>query len=406
MNLPLRLSLRYLFSRKSHNVINIISGISVAGMAVGTAALIVVLSVFNGFNSIVDGTLSDTDPDLKVVPASGKVFVPDSAAFRWAYSEKAVLSMSSVLEDQVFISYGASETVGKIKGGDAVFEEESPLKAHMLDGAFSLHKGELPRAVVGAEIASRMGINPRFVTPIELYYPDRTAKFSPMNPSASLSKVKIMPSGIVSVNQDVDTKYIFVPLETARELLGYEEEVSAVEIRFAEGLSPREKTAFVEGLSERLGDGFWIMDRYRQNDAVYKMMRYEKAAIYLILIFIIIIIASNVFSSLTMLIMEKKEDIFTLRSMGADDGTIRRIFRLEGWLVSLLGMIIGLVVGILIVWLQQRFGIVKMNGNFIIDAYPAVLKFTDVLLAAGGVALVGYFIALIPSTNKKLIQQI
>jgi ABC-type transport system, involved in lipoprotein release, permease component len=399
-NLPLRFALRYLFARKSHNVINIISGISVAGMAIGTAALIIILSVFNGFNKLVSDNLGDVQPDLVVKPAAGKAFVPDSTAFAWLYGQELVHNMSSVIEEQAFIAFDGKQSLARVKGVDSVFEEESPLQNHITDGIFSLHRGTAPRAVVGSSLAWSMDINPRFIAPLEIYYPDREGSISLSNPAASLRSTKVAVAGLFAINAELDAELVIVPIETMRELLDYDDEVSAVEIRVKEGTPDKALNGLAAELSERLGPDYEVLDRYRQNEALYKMMRYEKLAIYMILIFIVIIIAFNIYSSLTMLIIEKKDDIGTLRSLGAPEPMTRRIFLLEGWLISLLGLAIGLVLGIAFVLLQQKYGLIRMPGSYIISAYPVILKTSDILWTVVGVALVGYLIALLPSLTK------
>ena len=399
-NLPLRFALRYLFARKSHNVINIISGISVAGMAIGTAALIIILSVFNGFNKLVSDSLGDAQPDLVVKPAAGKAFVPDSTAFAWLYDQELVYNMSSVIEEQAFIAFDGKQSLARVKGVDSVFEEESPLQNHITDGIFSLHRGDLPRAVVGSSLAWSMDINPRFIAPLEIYYPDREGSISLSNPAASLRSTKVTVAGLFAINAELDADLVIVPIETMRELLGYDEEVSAVEIRVQQGTTDKALNGLAAELSERLGPDYEVLDRYRQNEALYKMMRYEKLAIYMILIFIVIIIAFNIYSSLTMLIIEKKDDIGTLRSLGAPEPMTRRIFLLEGWLISLLGLVIGLVLGVALVLLQQKYGLIRMPGSYIISAYPVILKASDIVWTVVGVALVGYLIALLPSLTK------
>ena len=399
-NLPLRFALRYLFARKSHNVINIISGISVAGMAIGTAALVIILSVFNGFNKLVSDSLGDAQPDLVVKPAAGKAFVPDSTVFAWLYDQDMVYNMSSIIEEQAFISFDGKQSLARVKGVDSVFEEETPLKDHITDGVFALHRGTRPLAVVGSSLAWSMDINPRFIAPLEIYYPDREGSVSLSNPAASLRSTKVTVTGLFAINAELDAELVLVPIETMRELLDYDDEVSAVEIRVKEGTSDKALQGLVSQLEERLGPGFTVLDRYRQNEALYKMMRYEKLAIYMILIFIVIIIAFNIYSSLTMLIIEKKDDIGTLRSLGAPEPMTRRIFLLEGWLISLLGLVIGLALGIACVLLQQKFGLIRMPGSYIISAYPVILKASDIIWTVVGVSLVGYLIALLPSLTK------
>ncbi|MBQ1842019.1 MAG: ABC transporter permease [Bacteroidales bacterium] len=378
-------------------MINIISGICVAGMAIGTAALIIILSVFNGFNRLVSDSLSEVAPDILVSPTKGKVFVPKGEAFEWAYENDDVLNMSEVLEEQVFISYDGKQALAKAKGVDNVYEEESPLKNHIKDGEFILRFGDLKKAVVGMGLAYNLGISPRFLSPIEIYYPVREGKVSLSNPMNSLSEVDVRPSGLFSINATLDNELIIVPIETMRELLHYENEVSAVEIRTADGASVQK---VADGLKERLGPDFKVLNRYEQNENLFKMMRYEKLAIYMILIFIIIIIAFNIFASLTMLVIEKKDDISTLKSLGATDSLVRRIFVMEGWMISLLGLAIGLLIGVAFALLQQKFGFIKMPGNYVVTSYPIVLKLTDILWTVAGVAGVGYLIALLPTLKK------
>lgn len=396
MNLPFFIARRYLFAKKSHNVINIISAISVIGMAIGTAALIIILSVYNGFDGIIRDSLSDLDPDYLITPSQGKTFIPEGEAFDWAYDCPYVLNMSSVLQENVFISYDGRQAVAKAKGVDAVFEDESGVRDHIRAGVFVLHNGDQPMCSVGSGLASKMGINPNFVAPVEIFFPDREKSISLANPTASLHTVAARPSSVFSINSDIDGSLLIIPLETMRSLLGYDDEVSAVEIRLTPDCTRSQRKEVVNTLSSLLGEDFILSDRMQQNESLYKMMKYEKASIFLILIFIIIIIAFNVFGSLSMLIIEKQEDIGTFRSMGARESTVRKFFVLEGWLISMLGLVIGLVLGVLIAIAQQKLGIIKLPGNYLVSAYPVVLQWTDVLLTFASVSVVGYLIALIP----------
>ena len=388
---------RYLFAKKSHNVINIISAISAVGMAIGTAALIIILSVYNGFDSLIKSMMGNVEPDLVITPAKGKVFVPQGDTYDWIYDQPSVLNMCCVLEESVFISYDDRQGLARAKGVDWIYEEESPLRNHMADGEFRLHKGDIEQAVIGDILAYRMGISTRFLSPIEIYYPSRTRRISLSSPESALESVKVYPSGIVSVNEEIDKELMIVPLETMRELLEYDDEVSAVEIRVVEGTTQKEVRRLQDEIGKRLGEEFKVKDRYQQNEALYKMMRYEKVATYMILIFVIII-AFNIFGSLSMLIIEKREDIGTLRSLGAQDNLIRRIFVLEGWMISLAGLAGGLVTGIGLTLLQMHFGFIKMPGQFLVQAYPVILSWPDVLLTAASIAAIGYIIALLPAS--------
>lgn len=396
MHLPLFIAGRYLFAKKSHNVINIISAISAVGMTIGTAALIIILSIYNGFDELVKSTLSNVEPDILITPAKGKVFIPNGETFDRIRQNPLIDEYDLILQENVFVDYDGHQGIAKAKGVDSAFEAESPLAEHITNGEFSLHKGQLPQMVVGAGLAYKMGMNPAFLASAELYFPIRDRNFSLANPAASIETVRMRPSGIFSVNQQIDDDLMIVPIEEMRKLLGYEEEVSGVEIRLAEGSTAKDIRSAIKHIQKELGPEFKVLDRFRQNPSLYKMMRYEKAAIYLILIFVIIIIALNIFGSITMLIIEKKDDIETYRSLGATDQMLRRTFTLEGWLISLLGLAAGLVIGIGFSLAQQNFGFIKMPGSFLVNAYPVILQWQDVLATIIGVALIGYIIALLP----------
>ena len=392
---------RYLFAKKSHNVINIISAISAIGMAIGTAALIIILSIYNGFDSLIRSMMSNVEPDLMITPSTGKVFVPEGEVYDWIYEQPCVLNMSCVLQEQVFISYDGKQSLAKAKGVDWVYEDESPIRDHLIEGEFKLHRGDVPLAAVGGALAYELGLSPRFLSGIEIYYPARTRKLSAANPMASVESIKVWPSCTFTLSNDIDGELMILPIEKMRELLEYYDEVSAVEIRLADGTDKKELQRLQKEITDRLGGGFEVKDRFQQNESLYKMMKYEKAAIFMILIFVIIIISFNIFGSLSMLIIEKKSDMETLRSMGAGDDLIRRIFILEGWFISLAGLAAGLLLGIGFAMLQQHLGFIKMPGHFTVQAYPIILSWTDILLTVAGVSVTGYLIAILPTISLK-----
>ena len=396
MRLAFFIAKRYLFAKKSHNVINIISAISAIGMAIGTAALIIVLSVYNGFDSLIRSMLGNVEPDLLITPAKGKVFIPEGETYDWIYEQPEVFNMCCVLQESVFINYEGKQGLAVAKGVDWIYEEETPVRNHMTDGEFRLAKGDIPMAVVGDVLAYDMGINPRFLSPIEIFYPSRKGRISLSDPTGSVKSVKVFPSGVFSINDDIDKELIITKIEIMRQLLGYEEEVSAIEIRTAPGTSDKKIEELRAAISGKLGPDFKVKNRFQQNEALYKMMRYEKVATYMVLIFAIIIIAFNIFGSLSMLIIEKRNDIRTLRHLGAQDSLIKRIFILEGWLISLTGLVAGLFAGVGFTLIQQQFGIIKMPGHFTVQAYPVILSASDILITAAAVALIGYLIALLP----------
>ena len=474
MRPELYIARRYLVARKSLGVIHAISTLSAIGMAVGTAALILILSVYNGFDRVIEQSLSDLAPDVLVTPVSGKFFVPSGPAFDALLDDPRVEQICSVVEEQVFVSYGGRQQLARAKGVDAVYEAESRLAEHVVDGVFALHDGSLPQAAVGVALAREMGIRPHFVESLTLYYPRRGARIPLAGPAAALGSVKLHPAALVSVNATTDEELLVVPLETMRTLLGLTDEVSGIELRLATNLSVTSPTTqatghttaidqpsstnqasdsgnssfsnqtgstslgsdsanrtesnsnqtvssietavsssnyrglsssragrkFLRELQELLGPDYLVQDRVQQQPALYKMMRYEKLAIYLILLFVVIIIASNIFGSLSMLSISKREDMSTLRAMGANDRLIRRIFIWEGWLVSLIGLAAGLVVGLALTLTQQHFGLVKMPGGFFLQAYPVVLQPADILWTALGVAAVGVAISLLAAPRR------
>ena len=396
------IALRYLFAKKSHNVINIISAISAIGMAIGTAALIIILSVYNGFDALIKSMMSNVEPDFLIVPSSGKTFVPEEQAFDMIYDQPEVKSMCCILQDQVFINYDGKQRIAKAKGVDWIYESESTLGYCMVKGEFKLHKGDIPMAAVGVGMAYEMGMDPAFLSPIEVYYPTRTRKISMTNPAASIEYIKVWPSGTFSINADTDRELMILPIAKMQELLEYESDVvSGIEIRLADGTSGKQARKLQKKMSQILGDEYIVKDRYQQNESLYKMMKYEKAAIFMILIFVVIIIAFNIFGSLSMLIIEKEGDIRTLKSLGAKDSLINKIFILEGWMISLAGLAGGLLIGISFALLQQHFGFIKMPGHFVVQAYPVILSWSDVLLTTAGVATVGYVIATLPVLSNR-----
>lgn len=396
ISLPSFIAWRYLFAKKSHNVINIISAISAIGMGIGTASLIIILSIYNGFDFLVKSSLSNIEPDIKIYPAKGKVFIPKDDFLGDLYDSPLIFNISSVLEETVFISYNGNQTVVKAKGVDTVFEEESPISESIIDGKFTLHFGSIPATVIGKDIAYKLGINPRFLSYLEIFYPQRKKNISISNPYASIKKEALPVTGLLNINPEIDNSLIVVPLETMRSLLDYKDEVSAIEIRLNKGTSKQEEEELIKSISQVCGDGFKVYDRFEQNKSLYKMMKYEKAAITLILIFIIIIIGFNIFGSLSMLIIEKKQDLSILKAMGMTYYTIRKIFILEGWLISMSGVSIGLITGVLFSFLQQTFGIIGMPGQFSVSAYPVIINIKDIIMTAISIAFIGYLIAAIP----------
>ena len=395
---------RYLFAKKSHNVINIISGISAAGIAIGCAALIIILSIYNGFDSIVRSFNNSCTPDLLVEPVSGKVFTPSEEMLELLSTREGVRTVCGVIEENVYLKYGERNAVATAKGVDASYCDVTGLTGYLVEGEFELEYGNLKEAVIGRTLALELGLRTSFLTPLEVYFPSRTSDVSLIDPMASLNMVKVHPSGVISLEQAFDKKYVFLPLASLRTLLEYENEVSALEI-YADSTFIGENgvvsRALQKGISDSAGEGFTVKNRREQNEMLYKMLSYEKIAIYLILLFVMIIISFNILGSLSMLRIEKQDDMAILEAMGAEKGFINRIFLKESLMISFLGIFTGLLLGLLVCFLQLHFGFVKMPGNFVIEAYPVVVKPLDILLIIAGVGLIGYLTALLAGKTAK-----
>jgi lipoprotein-releasing system permease protein len=394
MNLPFYIARRYLMAKKSHNAINIISGISVAGVAVGTMALIAVLSVFNGFDSIIKSLYNSFDPQLKISIAEGKTFDPATYPFDSIRNHPSVMYYAEVLEENALLRYGDRQYIATIKGVDEGYRAVTGIDSMIVDGEYSLWEGSRPKAVVGLGVAYHLAIGLNFLNPINIYVIKRRGNVS-MNPEQAINRKFIFPSGIFSIEQEINSKYLLVPISFARELLQYTSEATAVELKLKEGA---DETLAQEEIQKILGNDFIVRNRNEQNELFYRIMKSEKWAIFFILTFILIIASFNIIGSLTMLILDKQDDINTLDSLGASVPLIKRIFLLEGWMISIIGAILGLVLGSLISWLQAEYGLIKLSGSgsFIIDAYPVVFQFLDVVKVFFTVVGIGFLAAWLP----------
>ena len=395
MRFDLFIALRYLFAKKSHNVINVISAISAAGIAIGTAALILILSVCNGFDRIIEQNLSDTDAPLSVVSSDGSRFIPSpSLVEELGKMMEGRGYVCGVLQENVFVSYAGTQSLAVAIGVDSTYEAHAPLGKHSSspDGTLRLHEGELAKCCVGSGLARSMGINPRFLEKLRLHFPSSKSAVPLAGAAGMMSSIRLGVSSIVSVSTAFDASAVVLPLDELRRLIGAAEgSVTRLEIRTYAGseFSKKDRKA-VDAL---LDGSLETLDRKEANSSVYTMMKMEKFSIYLIIIFAVSIIAFNIFGTLSMLHVEKGEDIRMLSAFGATDRTIRRIFTLEGWMISLLGLSVGLVLGCTLALLQQHFALVKMPGNFLIEAYPVILQWQDVLLGALSIGIIGFVIA-------------
>ena len=397
MNFPFYIARRYLFAKKSHHIINIISGISVAGVTVGTMALIIVLSVFNGFQDLVVSLFNSFNPDLQVTAMVGKTFLPDSLAEERIRKIPGVVSLAGVVEENALMKYKDKQYIVTLKGVPVNYGEISRLDTMTTEGRFLLHAENIDFTVLGYGVAYYLDAHLNdYMTPISVYVPARTGSAGGQQTFRTES---IYPSGFFSIQQDYDVKYALVPIGFARKLLDYDWEVTSLEIKIAPGADPRVVKSQVQGL---MGGGFVIKDRFQQQAFIYKIMKSEKWAIFLILAFILLIATVNVIGSLSMLILDKRKDIAVLRSMGANERAIRRIFLTEGLLISFGGALAGLLLGTLICWIQMRFGLIKLgapDSTFVISAYPVSMQPADFVLVFFTVMIIGFLAAWYPVHN-------
>jgi len=407
VNLPFYIAKRYLLGKKSQNAINIISGISVLGISTGTMALVIVLSVFNGFDTLVKSLYNAFDPDIQISSMEEKTFTPDQHTTQAILSIPGVSAVSEVLEDNVLLLYNDRQHIATVKGVDENFTDVSGLDSMIFDGEMKLKDHNRPYVVVGQGVAYSLGIGLNFIDPLFIYTIDRTARINMSQPEESIRRDFIYPSGIFSIEQDYDSRYIICPIDFVRDLLLYHNEVTHLEVKLDPSF-PGEEVQ--QEIQSRMGDGYQVKNREQQNEMFYRVMRSEKWAIFLILTFILIIASFNIIGSLSMLIIDKKKDILTLRNMGAGNRLIKRIFLVEGWLISVLGSITGLFLGTVISWIQQRFGVIKLtgSGSFIIDAYPVQIEMLDIILIWITVLFIGLIAARYPvqQISKKYLASI
>lgn len=394
MKLSLYIAKRYLFAKKSRNAINFISGVSVAGVMVGTMALIIILSVFNGLEKMVMSIFNTFDPDLKITAAEGKTFIPEIPKLTLLSDVQGVASYSLTLEENALLKYGDRQFIATIKGVDEEYGKVTGIDSSMWEGDFFLKsdKGR-PYAIPGLGIAEHLGIRVNFITPLNLYVP-RISGGSTINPEEAFNRRYIMISGIFQIEQSYDSKYIYVPIDFARELIGNQDGVSSIEIKFS---GEADAGRVQKNVTEIFGESYLVQNRFEQQEIFYRVMRSERLAIFLILTLILLIASFNIIGSLTMLIIEKERDIEILKSLGADRDLIRRIFIFEGWLISIIGAVIGLALGFFICWLQQTYGLVKLQSDsLLLTSYPVVMKLKDFIIVPFTVLMIGYWAAWYP----------
>ncbi len=404
MTLSFKIAKRYLFSKKSHNAINLISMVSVCGIAVATLAMVCALSVFNGFQDLVADMFCTFDPQLKITSVKGKVFDSEDERIIRIKHLPEVEVFSGCLEDNVLIKYADRQVPAVLKGVSSDFERLTKMDSILIDGKFVLSDGTNYYATLGIGLAHSLGVNAGFVYPLEIYSPKREAKVNLVNPSSSFNQSYAYISGVFMMNQPVyDNQYLVVPIEMTRELFDYTTEISSAEIKLKENTDIKKIQKTIQGI---LGDEFSVKNQYEQQEGAFKMMNIEKWMTFLILCFIMTIAVFNVIGSLSMLIIEKKDDIVVLRNLGADNRLISSIFFIEGWMISSFGGIIGIVIGLILCLAQQMFGLLKLGdqvGVFVVDAYPVKVEFGDILFVFFTVLIIGFFAAIYPIGRLKAL---
>jgi lipoprotein-releasing system permease protein len=388
LNTAVYIAKRYLFSRKKVHAINIISGISMLGVFVGSAALIIILSVFNGFEKVILSLYSNFSPEIKIEAKLGKTFDPNTVFFNELRKDKRVFSNTQVLQEKVLLRYGNKQYIGILKGVSDDFLKNKRLDSTILSGSFTLKTNGTQYAVIGATIQASLGVNIDDALASLLIYSPRRSEVSSSNPLNEFVVKNITPSGVFAIQQDFDN-IVVTPLNFTRELLDEQTNVSSIELNFRRGTDIFKVQDEIE---EKIGKDFWVKNRAQQNTELYKTLNYERWSVFMILTFVLIIAVFNIIGSLTMLVIDKKKDIAILTSLGANKKLIQGIFFFEGMMISIIGCAAGILVGLLFCIAQQKYSLIKINGSLtVIDAYPIDLKLTDftlVFLTVGLIAVI------------------
>ena len=396
---------RYLFSKKGHNAINIVSGISAVAVAVVTAAMICVLSVMNGFGALVERMFSEFDPVLLVVPAEGQTLRTDTLPIASLYVREDIEAISMQLEQTALIRYKDHQTPARVMGVDEFFTRTAHIDSIITDGFYSVWDGAFDRVVMGRGLAAQIGMNAHFTGALHLYAPQRTGRINLMRPDLSLRHEHAFIAGTFAVNQlEYDDQLLLVSIPLAQRLFDYDE-FTATALRITPKSHQLSAISRQKGeLSKTLGPGYKVLDRYEQQANFFNILRIEKLLTVLLLVFILLIASFNIIGSLSMLIIDKREDIRILSHLGADEPTIRRTFLIEGWLISALGTFSGLILGVALCLGQQHFGWLKLGSGteYIISAYPVQVQAPDILLVAVIVLLLGFLAALYPSRKIQI----
>lgn len=396
MNYEFFIARRYLFSKKSHHAINLISYISVCGVAIATMALVCTLSVFNGFQDLIATLFTAFDPQLEVTLAEGRTWDSNDPALQRVKQLHSIASYTECMEGQALVVQGGHQIVVKVRGVDDNFleqvESEGLFYGDVEGTTLRLRDDTCERCIPGIQLANKMALRANFAEPIVIYAPKRGERINVTNPLASFNQELLYASGAVfEVKQaKYDANYLLTSTHFARQLLDAEGMVSAIHLRIKEGIDVDDAKEEIQGV---LGERFVVKDRYEQQEEIFHIMRIEKLIAYLFLTFILLVASFNIIGSLSMLMIDKKEDVKTLRKLGASSRHIFRIFTLEGRMINLAGAVIGIVVGLILCWVQQQFGVITMGdaeGSFIIEAYPVSVHLWDIVLVFATVLVVGW----------------
>ena len=393
MNFPFFIARRYLFSKKSTHAINVISAISVIGVAVATMALVIVLSVFNGFHDLVATLFTSFDPQLEIVPTMGKTAPSDDSILTQIKQLPEVSIATECVEDQALAMFNGKQAMVKIKGVDDNFSELSHINDILTgDGSFQLHAANLQYGTLGIRLAMDLGTGSRWDGYLKVYAPKKEGQLDMANPADGFVVDSLLSPGVIfSVKQaKYDKNYIITSIAFARNLFGQQGMLSALELRLKPGSDLETVKAKI---CKIVGDKYKVLDRFEQQEDTFKIMSVEKIIAYIFLTFILIIACFNIIGSLSMLIIDKKNDVVTLRNLGASDKQIVRVFLFEGRMIAVIGAVIGIGFGLLLCLLQQQYGFVRLGdaeGSFIVDSYPVSVHYTDVLLIFITVVTVGW----------------
>ncbi len=397
------IALRYLFSKKKHNAINIVSGVSAFAVAVVVAAMICVMSVMNGFERVIEQMFSLFDADLRIESKEGKSFVYDTEEFNKVRQLSYIDVFAPCIEETALVEHSDKQLAARLKGVGQDYARLTKIDSIIIDGSYMVDDGAFYRAVLGQGLAAQLGIGAHFVRGMHIYAPKRHKRVNLMRPDESFERATCYISGIFAVNQPkYDDEMMLVSIDMTRHLYDYDDnEATAVEIKLNDNISPAKAKKEIIAL---LGNGYNVCDRYEQQADFFRIVKIEKLLTALLLTFILLIASFNLIGSLTMLIIDKKEDVKTLTHLGADHNFIRRLFRTEGWLISVSGAVIGVIIGLALCLTQEHYGWLRLgNGaNYVLSAYPVDVQITDVIVVVLTVVLIGWLAAWLPTRNMKI----